>query len=100
MGSWFFFVGIIIVQPLEAYEGSAVRGGQGTRGTLAIIQAHITWTFNTHSGMLPTPIHSAGVMSPFLMQSKASVVCSAIPPVLTLGAGIPLAHGTYPPGPL
>ncbi len=38
--------------------------------------------------MLPTHFHTAGVMSPFPMQPKASVVCCAILPILTQGAGM------------
>ena len=38
--------------------------------------------------MLPTRFHTTGVMSPFPMQPKASVVCCTILPVLTRGAGM------------
>ncbi len=99
--------GYYIVQPLEAYEGSAIRGGQGTRGTLAIILAHkpghptyILECCQSSSTLL-------GLRPLFCMQPKA-VVCSTILPVLTLVAGMSPAHGksiwpswdVYPGGPM
>ncbi len=107
MGSKIFLLGILFVQPLEAYKGLAVRGGQGTRGTLAIILAHKpghpTYILEHHQSSSTL----LGLHPLFCMQSKA-VVCSAIPPILTLVAGMSLAHGksiwpswdVYPGGPM
>src|SRR5260221_10128737 len=86
-----------MVQPLEAYEGSAIRGGQGTRGTLAIITnthnldiQHTFWNITN-----PDPLYWGYV--PFLHAAQGSSVC-AIPPILTLEAGMSPAHRTYPSG--
>ena len=89
---------LFIVQPPEAYKGSAVRGGQGTRGTLAAILAHRTWPSKIHSRMLPTSIHSYWDPIPILSCSPRQHCKSTIPPVLTLVAGVSLAHGTCPSG--
>jgi len=86
-----------MVQPLEAYKGSAIRGGQGTRGTLAIITnthnldiQHTFWNVAN-----PDPLRWGYV--PFLHAAQGSSVCTILP-VLTLGAGMSPAHGTYPSG--
>src|SRR5260221_5677167 len=98
--STFMFPGLPInrIYPLSTSRSSGTSQSSISSCQLFPDVAHVTWSSNTHSGMSPTPIHSTWVTSPFPMQSKASVVCSTIPPILTLGDDMSLAHGTYPPG--